>query len=135
MLRNRIERCNPLFAATQEPCLTITTNNLLNALSQHATQTGMITKLGLLQSGKLTLRCVIDREQPAVTSWRKTREPQSSFFHEETQHDGNSQSVVNEVIPRERSGRPDVDPQREPRPQQFVIGNDEADCRWNLDHS
>ena len=52
-LRERIERCNPLWAATQEPCLTIITNNLLKALSQHATQSGMITKLGLLMSGKL----------------------------------------------------------------------------------
>ena len=33
---------------------------------------------------------------------------------------------MSEVIPRERSGRPDVDPQREARPQQFVIGNDGA---------
>ena len=34
---------------------------------------------------------------------------------------------MSEEIPRERSGRPDVDPQREARPQQFVIGNDEAE--------
>ena len=44
--------------------LTIIMNNLLEALSQHATQSGMITKLGLLKSGKLTLRCVIDRGNP-----------------------------------------------------------------------
>ena len=49
--------------------------------------------------------------QPVVTSWRKAHESQSSFFHVKTQHDGTAQSVVNEVIPRERSGRPDVDPQ------------------------
>ena len=36
-------------------------HSLVQALSQHATQSGMITKLGLLKSGKLTLRCVIDR--------------------------------------------------------------------------
>ena len=36
-------------------------------------------------------------------------------------------SVVNEVIPCERSGRPDVDPQREAWPQQFVKGNDETE--------
>ena len=41
--------------------------------------------------------------QPVVTSWGKTRESQTSFFHEKTQHDGTAQSVVNEVIPRERS--------------------------------
>ena len=49
-LRERIERDNPLWAATQEPRLAIITNNLLKALSQHATQSGMITKLGLLKS-------------------------------------------------------------------------------------
>ena len=34
------------------------------ALSQHATQSGMITKLGLLKSGKLTHRWVIERSNP-----------------------------------------------------------------------
>ena len=34
---------------------------------------------------------------------------------------------MNEVIPREGSGRPDVDSQRGAWPQQFVIGNDEAE--------
>ena len=34
---------------------------------------------------------------------------------------------MNEVIPCEGSGGPDVDPQREARPQQCVIGNDEAE--------
>ena len=40
---------------------------------------------------------------------------------------------MNEVIPRERSGRPDVDPQREVRPQQFVIGNDEAELELSVE--
>ena len=64
--------------------------------------------------------------RPDETSWGATRESQPGFSHEETQHDGTAQSVVSEVIPRERSGRPDVDPQIEARPQQFVIGDDEA---------
>ena len=63
--------------------------------------------------------------KPDVTSRGTARESQPGFSHKEIQHDGTAQSVVNEVIPRERSGRPDVDPQREARPQQFVIGNDE----------
>ena len=63
-LRERIERGNPLWAATQKPRLTIIMNNLWEALSQHATQSGMITKLGLLKSGKLTLGCLIDRSNP-----------------------------------------------------------------------
>ena len=62
--RERIDRGNPLWAATQKPRLTIVMNNLLKAPSQHATQSGMITKLGLLKSGKLTLRCVMDRGNP-----------------------------------------------------------------------
>ena len=60
--------------------------------------------------------------RPDVTSWGTTRESQPGFSHEETQHYGTAQSVVSEVIPRERSGRSDVDLQREARPQQFVIG-------------
>ena len=51
--------------------------------------------------------------RPDVTSWRTTRESQPGFSHEETQHDGTAQSVVNEGIPRERSGRPDVDPENQ----------------------
>ena len=58
--------------------------------------------------------------RPDVTSWGATRESQPDVSHDETQQDGTAQSVVSEVIPRERSGRPDVDPQREAWPQQFV---------------
>ena len=71
--------------------------------------------------------------RPDVTSWRKTRESQPGFSHEETQHDGTAQSVVNEVIPRERSGRPDVDPQRGARPQQFITGNDETELELSVE--
>ena len=63
-LRERSERGNPLTAATKRPHLTIIMNNLLKALSQHATQSGMITKLGLLKSGKPTLQCMSDRGNP-----------------------------------------------------------------------
>ena len=56
--------------------------------------------------------------------WGATRETQPGFSHEETQHDGTAQSFVNEVIPRERPERPDVDSQGATWPQQFVIGND-----------
>ena len=40
---------------------------------------------------------------------------------------------MNEVIPRERSGRPDVDSQRKAWPQQFVIGNDEAELELSVE--
>ena len=71
--------------------------------------------------------------RPDVTSWRATRESQPGFSHEETHHDGTAQSVVNEVIPREGSGRPDVDSQREAWLQQFVIGNDETELESSVE--
>ena len=71
--------------------------------------------------------------RPYVTSWGATRESQLGFSHEETHHDGTAQSVVNEVIPRERSGRPDVDPQRGAWPQQFVIGNYEVELELSVE--
>ena len=50
--------------------------------------------------------------------------------HKEILLDGTAQSVRNEETPRDRSGRLDIDVQEEARPQQFVIGNDEAE--WEL---
>ena len=70
--------------------------------------------------------------RPVVTSWRKTRESQPSFSHEETQHDGTAQSIVNEAIPPDRPGRPVVDPQRGAKPQQFIIGNDETELELSV---
>ena len=63
-LRKTIERCSPLWAKTQEPHLDIVTNNLLKAVSQHATRSVMMTKLGLLKSGKLKDRWMIERGNP-----------------------------------------------------------------------
>ena len=71
--------------------------------------------------------------QPVVTSWGETREFQSSFFHEETQHDGTAQSIVNEVIPRDGSGQPVVIPRRGARLQQFIIGNDETELELTVE--
>ena len=71
--------------------------------------------------------------RPDETSWRATRETQLGFSHEETHHDGTAQSFVNEVIRRERPGRPDVDSQRGTWPQQFVIGNDEAELELSVE--
>ena len=68
--------------------------------------------------------------RPDETSWRMTREVRPGFSHEETHHDGTAQSVMNEETPRDRSGRLDIDSQEEAWPQQFVIGNDEAE--WDL---
>ena len=71
--------------------------------------------------------------RPDETSWGATRESQPGFSHEETHHDGTAQYVVNEVIPRERSGRPDVDPRRGAWPQQFVIGNEETELELSIE--
>ena len=78
-LRERIDRGNPLWAATPKARLTIIMNNLLKAPSQHATQSGMMTK-GSSQEWK-TETSMCDRSgQAVVTSWRKTREPHQVSF-------------------------------------------------------
>ena len=72
--------------------------------------------------------------RPDETSWRATRETQPGFFHVETHHDGTAQSVVNEAIPRDRSGRPDnINSQEVAWPQQFVIGIDEAELELSVE--
>ena len=71
--------------------------------------------------------------RPDVTSWGATRESQLGFSHEEAHYDGTAQSVVNEVISRERSVRPDADPQSKAWPQQFVIGNAEAELELSVE--
>ena len=71
--------------------------------------------------------------RPDETSWRAPRETQPGFSHEETHHDGTAQSVVNEVMPRERPERPDDDSQGGAWPQQFVIGNDEAELQLSVE--
>ena len=71
--------------------------------------------------------------QPVVTSWRKTHESQLSFFHEKTQHDRTGQSVVNEEKPHDRTVQPVVITQREIRPQQFIIGNDETESELSVE--
>ena len=53
--------------------------------------------------------------------------------HGEILLDGTAQSVRNEETLRDRSGRPDIDSQEEARPQQFVIGNDEAELELSVE--
>ena len=71
--------------------------------------------------------------RPDETSWRTTREVRPVFSHEETLHDGTAQSVMNEETSRDRSGRLDIDSQEEAWPQQFVIGNDEAELELSVE--
>ena len=65
--------------------------------------------------------------QPVVTSWAKTQESQSSFSHEKTQH-----VILEEEEPHDRTGQPVVYAQREARPQQFIIGNDETESELSV---
>ena len=79
-------------------------------------------------------KSITDRTgQPVVTSWGQTHESKSSFFHEKTQHDGAGQSVVNEEKPHDRTAQHVVIPQREIRPQQFIIGNDETESELSVE--
>ena len=65
LLRKRKDRGDPMSAATERPhSTTIIMNNLLKTFPQQVTQSGMMTMLGLLMSGKLILRCAIDRRDP-----------------------------------------------------------------------
>ena len=71
--------------------------------------------------------------RPDETSWRMTREVRPGFSHEETLYDGTAQSVMNEETVRDRSGQPDIDSREEAWPQQFVIGNDEAELELSVE--
>ena len=105
LLRKRKDGGDPMSVAIERlHSTTIIMNNLWKVSPQQVTQIGMMTMLGHLESGKLILRCANDR-RPDVTSWRATRESQLGFSHEETLHDSTAQSVVNEVMPRDRTIR------------------------------
>ena len=110
--RKRKERGDPLSAATERPHLTIIMNNLIKVFPQQVTQKWDDNHAWSSQEWKTDTEMCERPGRSDVTSWGATRESKLGFSHEETHHDGTAQSVVNEVIPRERSGRPDVDPQR-----------------------
>ena len=71
--------------------------------------------------------------RPDKISWRMIRKVRLGFSHEEIRLDGTAQSVGNEETPRDRSGRPEIDSQEKARPQQFVIGNDEAELELSVE--
>ena len=75
--------------------------------------------------------------RPDETSWRATREIRPGFSHEETHHDGTAQSVVNEVMPRDRPGRPDIDSQEGHGHNNSSLETMKQNwnCQWNQDHS
>ena len=108
-------------------------NNLLKAFPQQATQEWDDNHAWSCQEWKTDTEMCERSGRPDVTSWGATGESQLGFSHEETQHDGTAQSVVSEVMPRDRPGQPVVIPQRGARPQQFVIGNDEAELELSVE--
>ena len=65
--------------------------------------------------------------KPVVTSWAKTHESQSSFSHEKTKD-----VILEEKESHDSTGQPVVYPQRETRPQQFIIGDEETESELSL---
>ena len=64
LLRKRSDRGDPISASTEKLPTTIIMSNSWKVSPQQATQSGMMTVLGLLKSGKLILRCTSDRGDP-----------------------------------------------------------------------
>ena len=89
--------------------------------------------LGLLKTGKLILRHTSDRGDLMKLLGERHKKVRPGFSHEETLHDGTAQSVMNEEIPRDRPGRPDIDSREGAWPQQFVTGNDEAELELSVE--
>ena len=87
--------------------------------------------LGLLKSGKLKLRRTNDRGDLKKTSWKMIRKVRPG--HEEILLDGTAQSVRNEETLLDRSVPPDISSQEEARPQQFVVGSDEAELELSVE--
>ena len=108
-------------------------SNSWKASLQQATQSGMTTVFGLLKSGKLILRCTSDRGDPVKLLGERHEKFDLVSSHEETLHDGTAQTVVNEVMPRDRPWRPDIDSQEGAWPREFVIGNDEAELELSVE--
>ena len=82
-----------------------------------------MTMLGLLKSGKLILRCANDLETRCNILRKDTRIPIWFLV----------QSVVNEVMFRDRPGRPDIDSQEGAWFQQFVFGNVKAELELSVE--
>ena len=88
-----------------KPPIIITMSNSWKGSLQQNIHNWMMTVLGLLRSGK-TETTTYDRSvRPDKTSWRMVRKVRPG--HEEILLDGTAQSVRNEEVLRDRSGRPD----------------------------
>ena len=91
------------------------------------------TQSGLPQEWKTDTEMHERSGRPDETSWRATPGIRLGFSHEETLQDGTAQSVVNEVMLRDRPGRPDIDSQEGAWPQHFITGNDEAEFELSVE--
>ena len=83
-----------------------------------------MTKLGLLKSGKLTLRCVSDR---LFALGKGHTSSNHVFFHGKTKH-----VILDEEETHGRTGTPVVCHQRGARSQQFIIGDDETELHLSV---
>ena len=84
MLRKRSDRGDLISASTDSKLLiTINMNHLWKASLQQATQSGMMTVLGLLKSGKLISGHTNDRSDLMKLFWRTVRQARPDFSHEE----------------------------------------------------
>ena len=84
------------------------------------------------QESKTEIKTYDQSGRPDKTSWRMVRKVRPG--HEEILLDGTAQSVRNEETLRGRLGRPDdINSREEARPQQFVIGNDEAELELSVE--
>ena len=81
-------------------------SNLWKASLQQATQKCDDDRAWSSQERKTDIETSERSGRPDEISWRATREIRLGFSHEETLHDGTAQSVVNEVMPRDRPGDP-----------------------------
>ena len=75
--------------------------------------------------------------RPVVTSWGKTHESQSSFFHEKTQHDRTGQPAVIEEKPHDRTEQPVVIlKEKQGRSNSSLeTTKQNENCHWDPDHS
>ena len=77
-------------------------------------------------------------ERPDETSSRATREIRPGFSHEETHHDGTAESVVNEVMSRDRPGRDPISilkKRQDLNKSSLETMKQNWNCQWNQDHS
>ena len=133
LLRKRSDQGDPISASTERKLSTTIIMSNLWIFSSASYSKWDDDHAWSSQEWKTDTEIYKRSGRPDETSWRTTREIRPGFSHEETLHDGTAQSVVNEVIPREGPGRPDVDSQEGAWPQQFVIGNDEAELELSVE--